>query len=159
MRLEQIGGLLAGIAFAMLVRLAYLSRRAHRRPRSLGVTAEGTLRACGPWRNCVSSYAIEDGFHVEPLGFEGNARDALARLVGILGAMPRTTVVTADSRYVHAEQKSALWRFVDDIELLVDESKRVIHVRSSSRVGKSDLGVNRRRVEEIRTRFETEGQR
>jgi uncharacterized protein (DUF1499 family) len=62
-------------------------------------------------------------------------------------------VITATQTYLHAEFRSAVFRFVDDLEFLADESAGVIHVRSASRVGTSDLGVNRRRVETIRARW------
>ena len=61
--------------------------------------------------------------------------------------MKRARIVTAEERYIHAEFTSAFFRFVDD-------GTRTIHVRSASRVGYSDFGVNRRRVEEIRARFD-----
>lgn len=68
--------------------------------------------------------------------------------------MKRARIVAAEERYIHAAFTSALFRFVDDVEFFLDEGTRTIHVRSASRVGYSDFGVNRRRVEEIRTRFD-----
>ena len=60
----------------------------------------------------------------------------------------------AEERYIHTEFTSAFFRFVDDVEFLLDDGTRTIHVRSASRVGYSDFGVNRRRVEELRSRFD-----
>ena len=68
-------------------------------------------------------------------------------------SLPRASVVTATEPYLHAEFRSAVFRFVDDVEFLADESAGVIQVRSTSRVGSSDLGVNRKRIEAIRARW------
>ena len=68
-------------------------------------------------------------------------------------SLPRTTVVTATGTYLHAEFRSAVFRFVDDVEFHADEAAGVIQVRSGSRIGFSDLGVNRRRIEAIRARW------
>ena len=67
--------------------------------------------------------------------------------------MKRSEIVKAEMNYIHAIFKSALFRFVDDVELSFDDQRKVIDVRSASRTGYSDLGVNRKRVEEIRRRF------
>jgi hypothetical protein len=71
----------------------------------------------------------------------------------LVRALPRAVVVTATETYLHAEFRSAVFRFVDDAEFYADESAGVFQVRSAARVGSSDLGVNRKRVEEIRARW------
>ena len=81
----------------------------------------------------------------------------MERLKVVIGAMPRSKIVTADERYIHAEFSSGLFRFVDDVEFLIDPDTKTIHFRSASRVGRSDLGVNRKRMEEIRQRFDQKG--
>jgi uncharacterized protein (DUF1499 family) len=71
---------------------------------------------------------------------------------------PRTRILTVTDTYLHAECATLLFRFLDDVELLLDREAKVIHFRSSSRVGHGDLGVNRRRMEGIRRAFdESEG--
>lgn len=67
--------------------------------------------------------------------------------------MPRTRIVKEDGVYLHAEVRSFLFRFVDDLEFLIDTEQSLIHMRSASRTGYSDLGVNRRRVEHVRKAF------
>ena len=69
-------------------------------------------------------------------------------------AMPRSKIVTADDRYMHVEVASRLFRFVDDVEFLIEPDAKTIQFRSASRVGRSDLGVNRQRMEEIRQTFD-----
>ena len=114
---------------------------------------DGKLSPCPSSPNCVSSQAQDERHRVEPLPYAGSGKEAMASLASVLRALPRTTVVTAAEGYLHAESRSAVFGFVDDVELLLDEAAKVVHVRSASRVGRSDLGVNRRRVEAIRARW------
>jgi uncharacterized protein (DUF1499 family) len=88
-----------------------------------------------------------------PLAFESPADDAMRRLQAIVRSMPQSRIVTADDRYLHAEFRSAAFGFVDDVEFLIDERAGVIHFRSAARIGYSDFGVNRRRMERIRERW------
>ena len=83
----------------------------------------------------------------------GSAKDAQKRLLAVLVSLKRTRVVTLEEDHIYAESVSAVMRFVDDLEFFFDDRQKVIHVKSASRVGYSDLGVNRRRVEKIRKLF------
>jgi uncharacterized protein (DUF1499 family) len=131
---------------------------AGRRPADLGVR-DGRLALCPTSPNCVSSQAAPDDaeHHVAPLAFPASAQGDPARtwaqLEAAVRSLERTVVVTLRPDYLHAECSSALLGFVDDLECLLDRGARVVHVRSASRVGYSDLGVNRRRVEELRARL------
>ena len=78
-------------------------------------------------------------------------------MVNVVDQLPRSTIVEATDRYLHVECKSRLFRFIDDLELLLDPVTRVIAIRSAARVGKSDLGVNRRRVETLRKKLKEDG--
>ncbi|MCX5825949.1 MAG: DUF1499 domain-containing protein [Deltaproteobacteria bacterium] len=124
------------------------------RPSPIGVTG-GRLSACPASPNCVSSQSPDSKHAVEPLRYKGTAEQAKGMLIEALLGMKRVRIVAAEERYLHAEFTSALFRFVDDVEFLLDDGAKTIHVRSASRVGYSDLGVNRKRVEAIRSRFET----
>jgi uncharacterized protein (DUF1499 family) len=117
--------------------------------------AGGRLAPCPDSPNCVSSQSEDKGHAVAPLRYEGTAEAAMQKLVGIIRGMRGARIKTVQERYIHAEFTSFLFRFVDDVEFLLDDGSKTIHVRSASRVGYSDLGVNRRRVEEIRSRFDT----
>lgn len=121
-------------------------------PETVGLK-NGRLAECPDSPNCVSSQASDAGHRIEPIRFEGSADGALDTLSGIVAASPRTTIVSRNSNYIHAEATSAFFRFTDDVEFLLDPAERVIHVRSASRVGKSDFGVNRKRVETLREKF------
>lgn len=123
------------------------------RPTNLGV-ASGQLAPCPASPNCVSDRATDDGHKIEPLTYSGDRAAALAKLASIVTTHPRARIVEQRDDYLYAEFTSALWRFVDDVEFLCDADGRTIHVRSASRVGYGDLGVNRRRIEDIRQRFQ-----
>ena len=119
------------------------------RPAGLG-PKDGKLAPCPSSPNCVSSQASDAKHRIDPLSFIGPAADALMRLEGIVRSLPRATMITRNDGYLHAEFTSTIFRFVDDAEFLVDDAAKVIHVRSASRLGTSDLGVNRKRIERIR---------
>ena len=122
------------------------------RPTNLGVHA-GKLAPCPASPNCVSTQA-EDALHrIEPIRFTGTSADAMAKLKRALGELPRTSIVTESEVYLHAECASLIFRFVDDMEFWIDVANQAIHFRSASRVGHSDLGVNRARMESVRQRF------
>ena len=119
----------------------------------MGMTG-GRLAACPASPNCVSSQSADPRHAIDPLRYEGTAGKARELLIEAVSGMKRARMIVAEERYLHAEFTSALLRFVDDVEFLLDDGAKTIHVRSASRVGYSDLGVNRRRVEEIRSRFD-----
>ncbi len=131
--------------------LALLSLLARRAPH-LGVRA-GRLAPCPGTPNCVSTQADDDTHRVQPLAYAGTPEEAMARVKAALAALPRTRVVDEAPDYLRAECTSLLFRFVDDVEFLIDRERKVIHFRSASRVGNSDFGVNRRRMEALRRAF------
>ncbi len=111
------------------------------------------LKPCPGTPNCVSSSESDPSWRVDPLPLRGPAAAGLAAIRQVILAMPRSRIVFEGPGFLRAEFRSLIFRFVDDVVFVVDESAGVIHVRSASRVGHSDLGVNRRRVEEIRDRL------
>ena len=112
------------------------------------------LAPCPSQPNCVSTVATDSIHAIEPLRYDGSAAEAYARLLAILRSMPRTRVVSSDGASIHAEFRSAVFHFVDDGVFVIDDTTRSIHFRSASRVGRSDFGVNRKRMESIRTAFQ-----
>lgn len=146
----------AGAALLVVVAVfLLLGVRSRRPPANLGVH-DGKLAECPGTPNCVSSQTSLEGRRLPPLVCRGDCRVAMDRLVRILEGLPRTRIVTRTPEYVHAEFTSFFFRFVDDVELLLDAPAGVIHFRSASRVGRGDLGANRRRLERIRRLFEEE---
>ncbi len=120
----------------------------------LGIV-DGRLALCPNKPNCVSSQAAaSDKKHfIEALTYSGEPAQARERLDRAIAGMKHARVVVREANYWRAEFTSALWRFVDDVEFLFDDNARRIDIRSASRVGYGDFGVNRRRIEEIRHRF------
>jgi uncharacterized protein (DUF1499 family) len=131
--------------------LAFLSATT-RRPSNLGVV-DGRLAACPDTPNCVSTQATDAQHRIEPFTYSGDAEEAVGRLKAAIATIPRMQIITETGDYFHAEATSRLFRFVDDVEFFVDRQARVIHFRSASRVGRSDMGVNRARMEQIRAAF------
>ncbi len=133
-------------------------------PTNLGLT-DGKLKLPSRTENSVTSQASLYPDHVmrayaeiAPIAYTGDASSAWAKLEGAIAALPRTFVVTNKpldngQRYLYAQCTTLLLRFTDDVEFAMDEATQVIHVRSSSRIGRKDLGVNRARIEAIRTAF------
>jgi uncharacterized protein (DUF1499 family) len=107
----------------------------------------------------VSSVTLEsDRAHfILPLRFSGSAENAWRRLCEIVAMHPQARIVERRDSYLHAEFRTAILRFMDDVEFLLDAQEGVIHVRSASRLGRSDFGVNRRRIERIRREFQSSG--
>lgn len=120
------------------------------RPAGLGVK-DGRLAPCPATPNCVSSQSADKEHAIEPLRYREGTVNAIADVKTVVNSMRRANIVVATDSYLHAEFTSAIFRFVDDVEFLCDDRARIIHVRSASRVGKSDFGVNRKRVEEFRS--------
>src|SRR5262245_14115955 len=110
------------------------------------------LPACPSSPNCVSTQASpEDARHsIVPFRYRKSQAEAKEALKTIAAGLPRTKLVEEDEAYLHYEFTSLLLRFVDDVEFLFDDGTKTIHFRSASRIGYGDLGVNRRRMEDIR---------
>ena len=126
-----------------------------KRPDYLGLK-DGKLPRCKRTPNCVSSQADRsDAEHyIAPIRFKGSAVDAMTAVRKAIEAMERATVVRHEGNYLHAEFRSKLMGFVDDVEFAHEEKAGVIHVRSASRLGRRDFGVNRARVEALRAKIE-----
>jgi uncharacterized protein (DUF1499 family) len=120
------------------------------RPAHVG---SGALAPCPSTPNCVLSTS-SDEHAIAPLAFVGDAADAWRRLEEIAKATPRATLIVNRPGYLYIEVASAALGFVDDVEFVLDASAGVIDVRSASRLGRSDFGVNRARIEAMRATFE-----
>jgi uncharacterized protein (DUF1499 family) len=108
------------------------------------------LSPCPSSPNCVSTQATDEGHAIAPFQYTKARAEAKEVLKAVMGTLPRTKLVDEDESYLHYEFTSLLLRFVDDVEFLLDETTKTIHFRSASRTGYSDLGVNRKRMEQVR---------
>lgn len=114
----------------------------------------GSFRPCPDSPNCVSSMAADGGHAVQPFAYSGiTMEDARGIVVSILENTKRCRIITMEERYIHAEFRSLVFRFVDDVEFYFPGDASIVHVKSASRLGYSDFGVNRKRVERIRSAF------
>ena len=125
---------------------------AGKRPNNLGVNS-GKLAPCPNSPNCVSSQSSSSVHSIAPLTYNSTPEEAIANLKSAIQSLPRTKIITESKDYLYAEFKSALMGFVDDVEFYLDRKANVIQVRSASRLGQSDLGVNRKRIETIRAKL------
>ncbi|MBF0430446.1 MAG: DUF1499 domain-containing protein [Fibrobacteria bacterium] len=114
------------------------------------------IKPCPETPNCVNSLMVNDTKHyVSPFVILTEPDSAWLKVKEVISTLPRTKIVEYDSAYMHVEFKSFLFRFVDDVEFQITDNK--IHLRSASRVGYSDLGVNKRRMEKIRVLLQNAG--
>jgi uncharacterized protein (DUF1499 family) len=103
--------------------------------------------------NAISSLATTEYHRIEPIATGPDPKAAFGRLRGLVASMPGAAVVEDRPGYLYAEFTTRWLRFVDDVEFLLDEPAAVIQVRSASRLGRRDFGVNRDRIETIRARM------
>lgn len=122
------------------------------KPNNLG-TATGQLSACPNTPNCVNSQSSDVEHKISPLAYNSSTEDALKDIKAVIQSFKQSKIEQEKDNYIYAEFTIPVVGFVDDVEFLLDNDAKVIHVRSASRLGESDLGVNRKRIESIRAKF------
>lgn len=140
------------LAVLFIARLAFFAVDSHMNKPPKGSATAG-LRPCPDKPNCVSSRAERPDQRIDPLPAPDGAGAALERARRVIDGMPGGRVTEVSAGYLHAEFTSRVFKFRDDLELIYDAERQVLDVRSASRVGYSDLGANRKRVEELRHRL------
>lgn len=125
------------------------------RPSNLGVS-DGQLAPVPESPNAVSTQTDQESAEMEPLVVPASCTKPIDQAAGVLRGMGASEIVTQSSDYLHAEFTSSIFRFTDDVELYFDAATRLLHFRSASRIGHSDLGVNRERMETFSRRFGAE---
>ena len=135
--------------------MSLLSCSGHR-PSNLGIH-NNQLTACPTSPNCVSSDAFDDGHKVAAFHFNAATTDIWQKIKTSVQDLPRTKIITQTEDYLHAECSSAAFGFVDDLELHLRTTDGIIAVRSASRLGYSDFGVNRKRIETLRSSLKEQG--
>ena len=118
-------------------------------------SGEPSMHPCPDSPNCVSTQSEREKQTMEPLPYLKSREKSRERILSIIEGMKRTEVVEMTENYIHAEFRSALWGFVDDVEFFFDDEGQVIHFRSASRTGYYDFGVNRRRMKHISEQYLT----
>lgn len=127
------------------------------RPGNLGVR-DGRLAEAPSSPNCVSTQTADRSHWIAPINFEGPPERVIDSIDRIVRNMNGSTVIERETYYLYVEFRSPLFRFVDDVEFLIEPESKRIHFRSASRVGHSDLGANRKRMEQFRSIFESQFQ-
>jgi uncharacterized protein (DUF1499 family) len=124
-------------------------------PPDLGVN-NGQLTPCPEKPNCVSSLATDKSQYVEPILYTGTSLQIKSDILKVLSELPNTKITVTEASYIRVEFTSSVFSFVDDVEFYFPDTESAstnIQVRSASRVGYSDFGANRKRIEQIRTQF------
>lgn len=150
----KIGVGMLGVVGALFI-LSRLDVFAGKRPSNLGVT-DGRLAPCPDSPNCVSTQApsSDEEHHMASIPYEGSRDAAKEKLLTVISAQPRTEIVENRPDYLYVVFRTPVLRFADDVEFYFDEATQQIHFRSASRLGYSDMGLNRRRMEKIQTALE-----
>ena len=138
-----------GILIAALILGGQMGLLTGKRPVGFGVQ-DGKLKPAPNTPNCVSSQTTSEYHQIAPLTYTGDGAAAFARLKTIVSGMQTASVIDSKPGYLYAEYTSKLLGFVDDAEFYLDEKAGVIQVRSASRLGQKDFGVNRARIEAVR---------
>lgn len=112
---------------------------------------------CPDTPNCVSSLAKNPKYRIEPFRLKKDLKSSWDIVKKTVGSLPRTKIVSADNTDIHAECRSMTFLFVDDLMLHLTPSTDIIHIRSASRTGYFDLGVNRDRAENLRKKLQQKG--
>lgn len=120
-------------------------------------TPRTNLQPCTKWPNCVSSDATDPMHAVAPLRLAVPPEQAWPAIRAAIEALPQTRIVVDSGSYLRAESRNGGLGFTDDLELLLRPGSEIVAVRSASRVGLNDLGVNRRRVDALRTALLRQG--
>lgn len=123
-------------------------------PDNLGIRDDGRLSDCPKSPNCVCTQAISESHRMDAIPCDGDLATTMERLKFAVGSLPRTRIVEESGNYLRAEFTTAIMRYVDDVEFLIDADAGLIHFRSASRVGYSDMGANKKRMTAFRTAFD-----
>jgi uncharacterized protein (DUF1499 family) len=118
-------------------------------PDNLGLTND-RLSPCPSTSNCVVSQGDDTTHAILPIAYSVDTETAREYLLKVLAVVPSTTIVETGDNYIRSQSSSRLLGFIDDTEFYFPSNEKIIHLRSASRLGESDLGVNRRRLEQIR---------
>ena len=155
-RIVKIGGIIVGALILLAVGVLVSARLTmpSRETVELGLVA-GAVRNCPDTPNCVSSSDSRSEYAVEPIPYNDSVERVRERAVAALRSLD-IAIVEERPTYIHGEAQSALFGFVDDVELHIADVESALHFRSASRAGHSDMGVNRERYEAFRDAFLTD---
>lgn len=122
------------------------------KPETVGLR-DNSLQNCGSKPNCVCSIQNDSVHGIAPFQIRENVNSSMEKLSKIIQSMNGARIISSQEGYLYAEFKTSFFGFIDDVEFHVNESANSIEVRSASRLGYSDLGLNRSRLESIRKKY------
>jgi uncharacterized protein (DUF1499 family) len=125
-------------------------------PENLGIK-DGRLAPCKKTPNCVSTQAdpLDKQHFIPPIRYETTKTEARQKIIKALQNIGgKTKIITQKPDYIHAENRSPTMGYIDDIEIYFEEHSKKIHIRSASRLGYSDFGMNRKRIQQIQSHFQ-----
>jgi uncharacterized protein (DUF1499 family) len=143
-----------GIGVLFLAVTTFLLWKNLRVPETTGLTTQGRLHPCLPSPNCVCCCHNDPTHYIAPLSYTSD--ESLNQIQAFLSAHYTTQVIQRTPDYLHVVVTTPLMHYKDDLEFAVDRQKKTIRVRSASRIGYSDGGINRARIEALRTFLNTE---
>jgi len=109
------------------------------------------LTGCNDLHNCTASTASTKRNQIEPIAYNTEPAELISKVAKQIAKQRGTMIKTQNNHYLHATYKTWLLGYTDDLELLLDDASGILHIRSASRIGQSDLGANRKRIEALRT--------
>jgi len=117
-------------------------------PKNLGVN-NGMFAPMPKSPNAVSSQSDDPDYHVEPFPFKENLEHTKAVIINAIESYGNAEIITNESNYIHAIFTTSKMRFHDDVEIYFNESAGIVEYRSASRVGYSDMGLNKERYNKL----------
>ena len=156
-KIIAITGVLVAASIGGWIVLRKLIELASPVPIAIGVTA-GQFAPCPASPNCVSTQADDAEHRLDPVPYTLSLSETRTLLLEIVGALPRTDISTITADYIHAVTKTRMMGFLDDTEIYIDDVAKLVHIRTAARLGYGDHGINRRRAEEIVTKFKAMSQ-
>lgn len=115
------------------------------------------LSPCPTSPNCVCSDSADKKHYIEPYQLKVKPSEGWEAFKKVISALPRITIISATNDYLHAEARSRIFRFVDDMEFQLRPQQNIIAIRSAARLGHYDFGVNRHRLDKIRSKLRSHG--
>lgn len=144
--------IIAVVLFCFVLLLFFTRNFPPKKPANIGIQA-GSLALCGNKPNCVCSVDNRPNHMISPWNWAGSEANGIEKIEALVNSYPKTRVISKSGNYLHAEFRTLIFGYVDDVEFLVDVVAKKIHIRSASRLGYSDLGANLSRVETLSTLF------
>jgi len=140
------------IAISILLRVSIGFLSTSRVATGLITASDGTttLAGCDGLQNCTASTASAKRNHIEPISYTGDASEVIDNVASLVPTMSGTKIIAQTENYLHVTYKTLLLGYTDDLELLRDDEQGMLQIRSASRLGRSDFGANRKRIEALR---------